>query len=86
MNPASMIQGEFSTVTISRSHLCAGDVLVITTGRDSQGRYSIREGSFSSERGARAFCAKEVKWESCIRVQCPALGIDERGDFASFYA
>jgi hypothetical protein len=39
-----------------------------------------------SEAYARAIARDEVRWESTIRVQCAALGIDEPGDFASFHS
>jgi hypothetical protein len=33
---------------------------------------------------ARLYANEEVRWEDTIRVTCPRLGLDIRGDFASF--
>jgi hypothetical protein len=30
---------------------------------------------------AKHFVENELRWENTVRVQCPELGIDERGDY-----
>jgi hypothetical protein len=69
-------------VTFSATLNATGEFLVITTTRASSGRVYVTETGFPTARAARSYCREEARWESCIRVQCPALEIDERGSFA----
>lgn len=73
----------FTPIFIATTAREEGDILVVTTSRQSDGSVFISEGVFTDERDARRYCRGEVRWESCQRVQCPALSIDERGDFAN---
>lgn len=58
----------------------------VKTTSHTNGQREITTLEFGSEYQARNYCRREIKWESCIRVQCEALEIDDRGDFASYYA
>ena len=54
------------------------EVLVTTAGG------AVFVETLSSECEVRCFCEEEVKWETTLRVECPAFGIDWPGDFARF--
>jgi hypothetical protein len=71
----------FTPVHFSKTTTEPGPFLVITTTKRETRAY-ITETEFKTAREARAYCNEETQWESCQRVQCPALGIDERGSFA----
>ena len=72
----------FTPVHFSKTTGAAGPFLVINSSRYDTGNAYITETEFPTERDARTYCREEAQWESCQRVQCPALGIDERGSFA----
>jgi hypothetical protein len=40
---------------------------------------------FDTARKAERFAREEIKWETTMRVICPALDLDLVGDFASFH-
>ena len=40
---------------------------------------------FDNARKAERFAREEVKWETTMRVICPAIDLDLVGDFASFH-
>lgn len=71
----------FTPITIAKATAATGEFLVITTTRYNRHAY-ITESVCKTARDARAYAKEETQWESCQRVQCPALGIDERGFFA----
>lgn len=82
MNTAESTTAEFTKVHIFTTTVSPGEVLVITTTRLESGEVLVHEGVFDSARKARRYCDEEPMWGNCLRVQCPALGIDERGTFA----
>ena len=59
--------------------------VTITYREQGTGAHHQYQINIPTERRARTFVRSEVKWEDTIRIEVPALGIDEQGDFARFY-
>jgi hypothetical protein len=71
----------FTPVHFSKTTSAPGPFVVITSTKHNERAY-ITQTEFQTAGEARAYCDEETQWESCQRVQCPALGIDARGSYA----